>query len=339
MPAGIIETIFTEVDAILVDFITNTASNLVDFLIPIFNSMAIIWIAIWGIQHILGYSQTPIQEGLKRIITLSAVIGLGLTVGNYTSIIVSFLSGWPEQLAQAITGSGSDSTASIIDNLFSRLFTVVKTSFDKGGVLDGNIGMYFIGLLVAVAGLLFVIVTVPIIVGAKVAIAALLGIGPLAMCLIIFPQTQKFFEGWLSMLINIGMVIVLAVLVTNIVIGVADSIIDARAPTTSDLEGLANLGDALFLACVIGISSVLMKNVPVLSQALGGGISLATQGVISNLADKMRPTSMRRSANRIKRDVRIASETVKKPIKASAAAYQRRFGKQNNVKSADNERD
>lgn len=338
MPAGFIETIFTEVDTILVDFITDTASSLADFLTPIFNSMAIIWIAIWGIQNILGYSQTPIQEGLRRIITISAVIGLGLTVGNYTGVIVSFLSGWPEQLAQAITGNGSDSTAGIIDNLFSRLFTVAKSAYDKGGVLDGNIGMYFIALLVAGPGALFVIVTVPIIIGAKVGIAALLGIGPLAICTIIFPQTQKFFEGWLSMLINIGMMIVLAVLITNIVVGVADAIINIRAPTNAELGGLANLGDALFLACVIGISIIMMKNIPVLAQALGGGISLATQGVVSNLADKMRPTSIRREVSRMKRDMRIASETAKAPIKAGTSAYQRTFGKKNNIQSAGNDR-
>jgi len=60
--------------------------------------------------------------------------------------------------------------------------------------------------------------------------------------------------------------------------------------------------------------------------ALGGGVALATQGTISSALHRMRPTTMKRGYNNIKRDARIAGQTASASYRATKAAYLRRFG-------------
>lgn len=56
-----------------------------------------------------------------------------------------------------------------------------------------------------------------------------------------------------------------------------------------------------------------VKQVPSLASALGGGVALATQGAISSAAHAMRPTTMKRQYNGIRRDARIAGQAVTSP--------------------------
>ncbi|MBE3744965.1 type IV secretion system protein, partial [Vibrio parahaemolyticus] len=68
---------FDLVDRSLDSYISDTATNVISFISPIFTSMLIIWITIWGYMMMLGRVNEPLQEGVFRILRIGFIMALG----------------------------------------------------------------------------------------------------------------------------------------------------------------------------------------------------------------------------------------------------------------------
>ena len=120
---NLFEGMFSVVDQALDQYIVNTATDLIDYITPMFTSMLIVWIAIWGYLMMFGKVSEPLQEGVFRILRIGFIMTLGLTVGTYMGIVVDVLAHGPEKVAAVITGSNGGAAA-ILDSLFSRVLAV-----------------------------------------------------------------------------------------------------------------------------------------------------------------------------------------------------------------------
>lgn len=328
---NLFERIFFKVDESLASYITDTAGDIIAFISPIFTSLLIIWIAVWGYMLMFGKASEPLQDGVFRIIRIGFIIALGLTVGTYTSLVVDFLAKGPETIAAVITGSSTGTSAGTLDSLFSKVFDVSKRAYDKGGIMNGNFGMYLIAIIVLVVGCGLTLVVAFLILLSKVMTTVLLAVGPLFIIMLLFNSTQRFFESWLSMVMNFGFILILSAAIGQLMTKLADSYIDGMA---ADGRDLANLGDATMLCIVFALCTLVVKQVPSIASALGGGIALATQGAISSAMSAMRPSTIRRQYMGARRDARFASHAASSPYRGAKKAYhsyQKRFGGGNSI--------
>jgi type IV secretion system protein VirB6 len=78
---------------------------------------------------------------------------------------------------------------------------------------------------------------------------------------------------------------------------------------------------------------LVLRQVPAVASALGGGVALATQGAfgaalgrLGGAAGGLRPTNLQRGYRGVQRDVQLTSRAVATPIRAAGTAYRRRFG-------------
>lgn len=207
---NLFEAIFDKVDQALDTYITSTAGDIISFITPIFTSLLIIWIAIWGYMMMFGKASEPLQDGVFRILRIGFIITLGLTVGTYTDLVVDFLAKGPETIASVITGSPTGTSAATLDSLFSKIFEVSEAAWDKGGIMNGNFGMYLISIIVLVIGAALSLVVAFLILLSKIMTTVLLAIGPLFIIMLLFNTTQRFFESWLGMVMNFGFILILA---------------------------------------------------------------------------------------------------------------------------------
>ncbi|HCE4720480.1 TPA: type IV secretion system protein [Vibrio parahaemolyticus] len=320
---------FDLVDRILASYVSDTATNIISFISPIFTSLLIVWIAIWGYLMMFGKVSEPLQEGVFRILRVGFIMALGLTIGTYTEVVVKLLSQGPEELATVVTGGVSTSVSSALDSLFSQVFEVSESAWHMGGILDANFGMYLIALLVLAFGGVLTCVVAFLILLSKVMTTVLLAIGPLFIVMLLFNATQRFFEAWLGMVVNQGLILILGAAIGKLMISLADIAMDSMS---SDPTSLSTLADASILCLLYGLCIMVVKQVPSVAAALGGGVALATQGALGTAMSAMRPTNVRRQYRHAKRDVRTLGGAVSKPYHASKkgyAAYQKRFGSGN----------
>ena len=173
---NLFEAIFDKVDTALDTYIVSTVGNMIAFINPIFSSLLIIWIAIWGYLMLFGKVSEPLQEGVFRILRIGFIMALGLTAGTYMGVVVDVLAHGPEEIASIITGSPTGTSAATLDNLFSKVFEVSEAAWDMGGILDGNFGMYLISLIVLVVGAGLALVVAFLILLSKIMTTVLLGI-------------------------------------------------------------------------------------------------------------------------------------------------------------------
>lgn len=328
---NLFEAIFDKVDQALDTYITSTAGDIISFITPVFTSLLIIWIAIWGYMMMFGKANEPLQDGVFRILRIGFIMTLGLTVGTYTGLVVDFLAKGPETIASVITGTPSGTSAATLDSLFSKVFDVSEAAYDKGGIMNGNFGMYLIAWVVLIVGAGLALVVAFLILLSKIVTTVLLAVGPLFIIMLLFNSTQRFFESWLGMVLNFGFILVLAAAIGKLMTSLADSYISAMA---ADGRDLANLGDAAMLCVVFALCTLVMKQVPSVASALGGGVALATQGAIGSAMNAMRPSTIRRQYMGMKRDARFASSAAASPYrgaKSGYAAYQKRFGAGNSI--------
>ncbi|MDW5378833.1 type IV secretion system protein [Halomonas sp. HP20-15] len=328
---NLFEAIFDKVDQALDTYITSTAGDIISFITPIFTSLLIIWIAIWGYMMMFGKASEPLQDGVFRILRIGFIITLGLTVGTYTDLVVDFLAKGPETIASVITGSPTGTSAATLDSLFSKVFEVSQAAWKKGGIMNGNFGMYLISIIVLVVGAALSLVVAFLILLSKIMTTVLLAIGPLFIIMLLFNSTQRFFESWLGMVMNFGFILILAAAIGQLMTSLADSFISSMGANAS---ALANLGDASMLCIVFALCILVVRQVPSVASALGGGVALATQGAIGSAMNAMRPSTIRRQYRGLQRDARYAGRAAASPYrgaKAGYAAYQKRFGSGNSI--------
>lgn len=332
---NLFKNIFFILDESLNTYIVDTVGNIITFASPLFTSMMIVFVAMWGYLMMLGRVQEPLQDGVFRIIRIGGIMALGLTVGTYMGVVVTFLQQGPEHISAVVSGAGGTS-ADTLDALFSQVFAVADAAWKEGGVLDGNFGLYLIALIVLVIGSGLTLFIAFLILLAKLMTTVLLGIGPLFIICLLFKVTQRFFESWIAMLSNFGLLLVLASSVGTLMTSLAQTYIDKLAPNEAAAAEAANLGDAAMLCLVFALCILVVRQVPSISAALGGGVALATQGAFGAAMNALRPSSMQRAARQVQREYRATKQAVTAPVRAGqrvAAAYQKRFGSGNSVAS------
>ncbi|NMT19226.1 type IV secretion protein, partial [Vibrio parahaemolyticus] len=64
------QAVFDLVDDALDHYVITTAGDIINFVTPIFTSMMIIWVAIWGYMMMFGKASEPLQEGVFRILRI-----------------------------------------------------------------------------------------------------------------------------------------------------------------------------------------------------------------------------------------------------------------------------
>ncbi|MES2661802.1 MAG: type IV secretion system protein [Pseudomonadota bacterium] len=327
MPSKIFQQIFTTVDIALDTYIVTTVSQIINFLIPIFSSMMIIWIAIWGYLMILGRVSEPLQEGIFRIFKVGGIIALGLSISLYTDVVVNFLGKGPEQLSAVISNNAASSSANSLDNLYNKIFEVSNSAWEKGGVMNGNIGMYLIAIFVILIGGMLALFVAFLLLLSKIMLTILLGIGPLFIIMLLFKTTQRFFESWLSLIANYGILIILATAVGTLMVTLADNFITVMYRNS---DSLTNLFDASLLCLVFGLCILVVRQIPSVASALGGGVALATQGAFGAAFNAMRPTSIRYAKQTLQREYNVSKNALATPHRLAQtgyAAYQKRFSK------------
>lgn len=337
MGPDLFQGMFGLIDTSLSTYIFDTAGNIIEFVRPIFNSLMIIWIAIWGYMTIMGQTNEPLKEGLFRILRIGFIFALALSLGTYVEVVANFLNKGPEQIAGAATGLDADSIAVTMDALYCKVFDLVAACWDKAGVLNGNFGMYVIGFGFMIIGTALLLTIAVFLISAKLMTAVLLGIGPIFIVLLLFKGTQRFFESWLAQLCNYGMILILTVCLGDLgikLIGAFFEKIGCPDLFNPDWDiaalGLVNIDKFMMISVVFLLIILLLLQVPNVASALGGGIALGTAAVISKTMATMSPAGAMRAGHTLRSSARNFKGE-KRAIGRGVQSFRKTFGRGNSI--------
>jgi type IV secretion system protein VirB6 len=234
-----------------------------------------VYVVLWGFASMRGAIREPLLDMAERVLKVSIIFGTGIGLAEYNTVITeTFLHG-PDQLAAAmIRVPDPGGFTGNLDLLLSQGFDIGKQFWAKAGLFNGDVGLYFIAL--AVWSLIIVVTAYGFFLMAlsKVALTAILALGPLFIISLLFETTAGYFNSWIRQLSNYFLVPVLVMAVNLLVLKLFSRAASAAA--------IANAGqvDQIFPFLVMGLISLLaLASVLAIAAGLAGGVALSSFGM------------------------------------------------------------
>jgi type IV secretion system protein VirB6 len=271
---GFFATFWTWLNGQLAAYIGDNTSRLAAALEPAVLTFATLYVMAWGYLHLIGKITEPFEVGLKRIALVALVLGVGLRLWLYNTVIVDTFYNAPAQLAAAVVGANDP--VGTIDAIWSSGGTVASNLWDKGALwsdfgsrIAGAVVWGLIGVLCVYAMFLIAL--------SSIALAVLLALGPLFIGMLFFEATRRFFSAWIAQLTNYGLITVLTVMVAALLLRIVQSF---AAQTAA--RGTAVLTvDALNMLLVSLLVFLVLRQVMPIASGLAGGAALSSFGVAS----------------------------------------------------------
>jgi type IV secretion system protein VirB6 len=274
---GFFATFWSWLSAQLAGYIGSNTARVASALEPAVVTMAVLYIMAWGYLQLTGRIEEPLLAGLRRIALLVLVMGAGLRLWLYNSVIVDTFYNAPAQLAASIVGTSDPVTT--IDVIWDRGGAVAQQLWSRGGVLSGDIGFYLAGAVVWLLMGMLCVYAMFLIALSSIASAILLALGPLFIGMLLFQPTRRFFEAWLAQLANYAFITVLTVMVASLLLQVVQSYADQTAALGSAIVTV----DALDMMLLAVLVFLLLRQVMPIAAALAGGFALSSFGAVSSV--------------------------------------------------------
>jgi type IV secretion system protein VirB6 len=274
---GVFATFWAWLNGQLADYIGANTARVAAALEPAVVTLATVYVMVWGYLQLTGRIAEPFAEGLKRLLTVSVVMGIAVHLWLYNTLLVDTFYRAPAQLAAAVVRTGEP--VAVVDAIWERGGSVAGYLWNNGGVFSGDFGYYLAGASVWTLVGLLCVYTMFLIALSGIALAVLLALGPLFLALLLFEATRRFFEAWLAQLANYALITVLTVLLAALLL----QLVESYAAQTAARGAAILTVDALNLVLVSVLVLLLMRQVMPIAAALAGGVALNSFGAVSRL--------------------------------------------------------
>jgi type IV secretion system protein VirB6 len=270
---GFFATFWTWLNGQLASYIGDNTARLASVLEPAVVTLATVYVVAWGYLHLTGKIDEPVLAGLKRILVMGLILGLGLRLWLYNTLIVDTFYSAPAQLAAAMVGSADP--VGTIDAIWESGGAVAGNLWDQHGI-----GFYLAGALVWCLMGVLCVYAMFLIALSSIALAVLLALGPLFIAMLFFDATKRLFAAWVAQLTNYALITVLTVMVGALLLHVVQSY-----ATQTAARGTAILTvDALHMVLIAVLVFLVLRQVMPIASGLSGGVSLNSFGLISRSA-------------------------------------------------------
>src|ERR1700722_16782578 len=259
----------------LATYIGDSTARLASVLEPAVVTLATIYVMAWGYLHLTGKIDEPVMTGVKRILVLALILGVGLRLWLYNTVIVDTFYNAPAQLAAAVVGSPDP--VGTIDTIWDRGGSVADILWAKAGIVRGDPGFYIAGGLVWFLIGLLCVYAMFLLALSNIALAVLLALGPLFIALLLFDTTKRFFEAWIAQLANYALITVLTVMVAALLLQI---VLSYATQTAARGSGLFTV-DVLHMLLVAALVLLVLRQIMPIAAGLAGGISLNSFGFVS----------------------------------------------------------
>jgi type IV secretion system protein VirB6 len=324
---GFFATFWSWLNGQLAGYIGDNTARLAGILEPVVVTLATIYVMAWGYLHLMGKINEPIDAGLKRIALIALVLGVGLRLWLYNTLIVDTFYNAPAQLAAAMVGANDP--VGTIDAIWDSGGIVAGNLWDKGGLWKGDFGFYLAGAVVWCLMGVLCVYAMFLIALSSIALAVLLALGPLFIGLLFFDATRRFFSAWVAQLANYALITLLTVMVAALLLRVVQSYAAQTAARGSAILTV----DALNMMLIAVLVFLVLRQVMPIASALAGGLALHSFGIASRSGAWATLTAARLAARAgklaapfVARSVGVAAQGTGLVVRGAAMRIKRQGG-------------
>lgn len=290
------EDTFNKLGGMLSTYINDVASNVIGAITPVATTLVTIYVMLWGWSMMRGVISEPVMDGFSRIVRISIITAIALNLGMYNNFLSDMLWQSPDALAGYIasqSNSTAPTNAQFLDQIWSQIYDLGDAYWQKAyasvagvAIPIPHFGLLIIAILIWVAGIAATAFGAFLLVMSKIALAIILGIGPLFILMTLFEPTKRFFDAWLGQALNYVFLLVLTAAAIRLLMTIIQAYLFAAQGHGVLADPSVSQAIPAIVLCVI--CALVMAQLNSIASALGGGVAIGTLGAVGYAFGKAR---------------------------------------------------
>lgn len=295
----LINSLLTQVDDLLVDYVQNGYQALIDYLAAPLGAAIVLFFVCYGVSMSQGWIKGSISGLTYSLFKIGVIYFLAMNWGNFSFYVYDLFYKGASEIGAVLLGASPIhfSTAeeltinSALQTVLDEIWQIAQWIFDKGGITDP--GPWIGGVLVGLIGVFLIGFSLLEIVIAKCMLSILFVIAPLFIAFTLFEMTENFFDRWLGACISYSVLMILISASLGIVLSLDYWIVNDMHAAKADGVTWIDTGAVILVTWVcIGI----IKRISVLAMSIGGSVSTISAnemfaGAVGTLLNPSRETS------------------------------------------------
>lgn len=286
-----------------------------------------LYVALFALALLTGRASLNLSALTPRMMALGLALTFATSWIAYSQVVWTLLSAGPDWIASTILGtkgSASHAFAQRLDIMFQAVADAAEqaqaAAKDAKGTTPGDLLSY--------AALLLLLGTVGVLVTSRIALAALLAVGPIFVILSLFPGTRGLFEGWLKAAVMFALVPLFTVLIGVGAVAMLNPVVEGLAGGEVDMTQAATVFVAAAIHCALMLMSLKLVSALTAGWRLPGGRAARNSGeqgipyahpAPPPAVDPVRPEQGRLHQNRADDRVRAVVTAMGAPAEAAHA--------------------
>lgn len=204
------------------------------FLGPTLTIILTLFVALLGFALITGRTRIGLASLTPRMITLVAVVTFATSWFVFQSVFWNLAVLGPDSIATGLMGTDGSATTIFADKLDAVMVSLMQAS--GGDAMDANTSIFSPPGLLWSGGTMLLLGTVGVLATTKIALAILMGIGPIFILMALFDGTRGLFVGWLKGLVFMALTPLFAVLGGSLMLELSIPVLSTLAASPGEID-------------------------------------------------------------------------------------------------------
>ena len=227
------------------------------FLGPTLTIVLTIFVALLGYALMTGRTRIGLATLTPKMITLVAVVTFATSWFVFQSVFWNLAVLGPDSIATGLMGTDGSATTIFADKLDAVMVSLMQAS--GGDAMDANTSVFSPPGLLWSGGLMLLLGTVGVLATTKIALAILMGIGPIFILLALFDGTRGLFVGWLKGVVFMALAPLFAVLGGSLMLELAIPVLSSLAANPGEIDVRAAMAFFMIGAVHLALMFMILK--------------------------------------------------------------------------------
>jgi type IV secretion system protein VirB6 len=272
----------TKLAAVLDTYVVGVVASLMTAIAPLALTAMTIWVLLYGWAVLRNEVPETVPSFLWKVIKIGLILAFALQSGFYIDNVAVTASRLATGVATTFLPAGAPATTvsspyALLDAFNDSASRQVSDIMKEAGIT--RLDLLLAATLFSVGSVAFLCIAVFVVTLATVFLAFIVAVGPLFVLCLAWRPTQRFFDSWLSMLLNAVVLTWFAFFALGLSTFLAEQMFSAIDSGGGFLGTAFNvLGEATRYCVLMIVMAIICFQAPALAAALTGGAAIQ-QGI------------------------------------------------------------
>jgi type IV secretion system protein VirB6 len=269
-------------NAILNTYVLGVVSSLMTAIAPIALTCTTIWVALYGWAVLRNEVSETVPVFVWKVFKIGLVLAFALQSGFYISNVSDTANALATGVATTFMPSATDpmtvtSPYVLLDSFNDQASLLVLDLLKEAGIM--RLDLVFAAVVTAFGNVIFLCIALFVVTLAKLFLTFVIAVGPLFILCLAFRPTARFFDSWLSMVLNAVVLTWFAFFALGLSVYMGQAMVQVVQSQGGFLGPTFNVvGESLKYCVVMILMAIICFQAPSLASALTGGAAVQ-QGI------------------------------------------------------------